>query len=125
MEDTTTTDTGELRSFTQILANIAGGELHDRLTRDVNDLIAEIQQAQMDGRKARGKMVLTLDFAADGRMVRVEPAVKIDTPKPAALESSHFFVTAKNGLSLNDPKQLRMSFKDVNGARDINAAKAV
>lgn len=122
-------DTGKLRTFSRVVGQLADGKLEDKLTRALIDLIGDIQNAKMEGGKAKGSITLKLDFIADGRMMKIQPTVKVEKPKEPALEADQLYVTPDNNLTVNDQRQPRL-FKDVTDAtgesrRDESSIRAV
>lgn len=102
-----------LPAFTDVIANLADGDVERRLTKE----LAEVTEAAGRTGKA-GRLVLTLSVARDGKMMRVVSSSKATIPRDE-IEATAFFVDERGGLHRKNPKQLTMpALEVVNQAKD-------
>jgi hypothetical protein len=115
MADLEPHDNGKLRTFSRVLAQLAEGRLEDRLTRALIDLIGDIQNADAEGSKPKGSITLKLEFIKNGRMMDVNPTIKVEKPKEPAFEKDQLYVTPDNNLTMNDQRQPKLPLRDITG----------
>lgn len=99
-------DAHEVRTFGKLLAQIGNGDFHHHLTEEMHKVVADLENHRIDngGKKVSGKITITLDFTADGEVMKISGshAVKLPKPKPV---STHLFVTPSHGLTRANPRQ--------------------
>lgn len=107
-DETQTRDEGP-RGFGVLLSQIDDGELHTELSETSQKLVAELADyANRYRREGKGKIVLTLNFAAlSNGTVAVSGDVKTTTPK-AKRAGSVFWRTPGNNLSVENPRQTKL-----------------
>lgn len=115
--------------FHMLLARIEGGVLHAELSEQLNDLNGELATLAAQNGKSKGSITLKLSLTHQRNgMVEVTADVKKDSPK-IPRESSVYFVTEGNNLSVENPKQPNLPLRSVGepqGApRDVTGAVEV
>lgn len=97
-----------LQSFAQFLQSLDYGNVHDEITRKVQELVGDLAEHKGQfGGKPKGKMVISLDFALDDNLMEVTPDIKVTVPK-AKHGKSMYFVTPENRLTREDPRQRKL-----------------
>lgn len=105
-----------LRAFSDVLADIGGGDMDARLTRD----LAEIVEAVNKTGKA-GKLTLTVNVGRDGKMIRVAAVSKATVPKDS-VEATAFFADERGGLHRENPRQGKILLNGRPIAMDIKGS---
>lgn len=98
------------RLFTDIIAELARGEVVADLSGDLNDLVAAVK---LTGKK--GSLTFTLDvkeLSAEDGTVGITAKIKVTLPKAGRGESL-FFVTEDHNLSRRDPRQAELGLHEV------------
>lgn len=89
------------KDFADVLTEISHGQLHERLTKELQEIVAAVAETGNDG-----KLTLTLNVTHEGTMVMLSGKVKAEIPKHA-IPGSLFF--AEDGqLFRDDPRQLKL-----------------
>lgn len=104
------------KSFAVVLSSLDGGAFNDKLSRDVQNLIADMSDhAQISGGNARGKVAVTLDVKMEKGIIQITAESKITAPKePKSV--SIFWADKDNNLTEENPKQRRFEFENGNVA---------
>lgn len=95
-------DDGQVRPFAAILADIQRGGLLDHASAELQRLVAAV-----DERRAKGKLVLTIEVAPakhDPSALAVTAGIKT-TPPPGEPALSLFFTDKQKNLVRDDPRQ--------------------
>jgi hypothetical protein len=101
------------RNFAVFLTNIRDGEFNGEVSREMHGLLVDLAEHAKRHGKAKGKMSLTLQFAIDASgVVAVAVDTKVAPPKPER-GIGIFWLTEDNNLSVQNPKQTKMPFRDV------------
>lgn len=104
----------KINTFAEALGLLEDGQLAADLTEAHGDLLAALNNAVLDGaRKAKGKLVLTLDYALEGGTVEINAAIKASAPK-APRARTILWTDDHHNLSRTNPRQRDM-FRDVAG----------
>lgn len=112
-----------IRTVSQLLPIIDDGDFNADLNRAQQDLIGDIANAALNaGGKAKGKIVITLDYELDGAMLDIKPELKVTRPKTRRGRSA-FWLTQDNHLSRTNPRQHDM-FRDVKASTAMRDAPA-
>ena len=112
----------EIRSFSTLVAQLEDGALHQELTKEVIDLVANLQDHARDqGGKPKGKITLTIDLKYADGMFDVQSDFKIASPK-ATRRRTVLWATPDNNLSRANPRQQELPLRTV---ADNAAVKAV
>jgi hypothetical protein len=101
------------RTFAGIVAKLDAGRLNAEATDDLRDLAGTLYQHAHDHAKAKGKLVLTLDFAAeDNGTVTITGAIKVTKPKTHHARTIMWVAPGNNLVDADperdDAKQTRM-----------------
>lgn len=127
MSDATATpshdpDTGEIResapapgsriaekhSALWFLSNLEDGAFVSKLTDEITDLNAAMNDFILDGaKKAKGKIVITIDLELSNGVFDIEAGAKITAPKSAPPRTV-MWSTPNNDFSLEHPRQMSM-----------------
>lgn len=91
-----------LRPATEILADMAGGDVERELTA----LMGEVARA-CDGTKKKGKITITLNFNPSPKMMAMTAEIKATIPK-TPLEATSFYTDDKGGLHIENPRQTKL-----------------
>ena len=94
-----------MKPLTDILREYRRGELVDRATDELNEIVRAVAST---GRS--GKLVLTLHVKSnrgEGDQILLEAETKVTVPK-APLPTAIFFVDEDGGLHQRDPRQREM-----------------
>lgn len=106
----------QVRSFGTFIAEVEDGELHADLSRQLQNLIAELHEGRAVGQsRATGKLTVTFDFALADGVVEVRADIASKTPKRPRGRSI-FWVTPENNLTRRNPRQPDLPFRDVNAS---------
>jgi hypothetical protein len=100
--------TSTINDFLDFLAELDDG----KVVRDLMDEKKRVVKAVRDTGLA-GSLTLKLNFKADGRAILTFPQVTTKVPTKKN-NGTLFYDDEDGGLSRNDPKQIRLNFKDVN-----------
>lgn len=93
-----------VRSFGEILSDLATGDVEKRLTNDLAELVRAVEET---GEK--GTLTIKLDVSKGPKVMHV--AVKIDTKLPKApLENTAFFCDERGGLHVENPRQAKLEW---------------
>lgn len=104
-------------TFNQFLAMLEDGALHADLSEALRDINAEMNNhAQAYGRKAKGKMTITIDFLLDKGVFDIQADFKATLPKDKRPRSVAWS-TPGNNFTPNNPKQMQLF-----GVRDVTSA---
>lgn len=111
---------GVARTFAMLVADVEDGQLNGDMTDVVQDLIAKMNDAAMSkSGKAKGKLVVTLNFELDGGIFTITSDHKVTVPKMARMKSV-FWCTPENNLSRRNPSQHELELRDVSAPnRDV------
>lgn len=102
------------KSFAVTLSALDGGAFNDKLSRDLQNLIADMgNHAQISGGNARGKVSLNLDLKLEKGIFQITAESKITAPKEPR-STSIFWADKDNNLTEENPKQRRFDFEDGN-----------
>lgn len=105
-------------NFLQFLARFERGELVERLTTEVKDIVAAMEQVAQDHgiRDSKGELALTIKFKRSKD--RYEIVVESKTKKPKGPPASEImWASPSNSLVPEDPRQQRMAFMEVTTPR--------
>ncbi len=101
------------RSFNQFLANLQDGYFHDKLSADLRELNAEMNDHVLDcGKRAKAKITIEIDITLQDGLFTIYPKHKIKKPE-APIQMSVMWSTPGNNFTPYNPKQQEL-FKDVN-----------
>ena len=100
--------------FTDTLRMLDGGTISEKLSEKLRDLNADLSTHAASHSKAKGKLVLTLDFTHEKGLVMVVADITVKQPKEKEAPTA-LFLTPGNNLARTDPRQLEMG---VRGAVD-------
>lgn len=113
--DEATQSSHTLRGFSQFLSTIDNGNLHADLGRELQKLIADMQDAAGGSLATKGKITLTLDLAFDPKNKTFEAAGDFTVKPPKERRgSSVLWSTAENFLTPLNPRQQDLFVRDVN-----------
>jgi hypothetical protein len=107
------------RSISHFLARLAHGQAQVDLSADLQEVTSKTQDiARRASTKARGKMVIALEFdiTPDGEMTATYSS-KITTNKPKRA-GSHAWVTKGGNVVFEDPRQGELALHDVKSKHD-------
>ena len=104
------------KSFAVTLAALDGGAFNDQLSREVQDLIADMSNhAMTSGGNAKGKVNVSLDISLEKGIFTISADKKITAPKERK-SLSIFWADKDNNLTEENPKQRRFDFQEGNVA---------
>lgn len=113
--------TATAHTFSQLLAQLEDGDLHDALSHAVPDLIADLEDCRIEqGGKPAGKIVITIDFEDDAGTIEAKSKFEVTKPKRKRRRSI-FYPTKDHFLTRENPRQQRLPFEDVNRPRGAAA----
>ena len=102
-----------VRNFGVFLTQIRDGEVNAEASRELRDLLLALAEHASKQGKAKGKLTLAFNFSVDARgVVAVGVETKVQTPKPER-GAGIFWLTDDGNLSVQNPKQVRIPFRDV------------
>lgn len=104
--------TDVLSTFSQFLGAVEDGELHQEMTQQLRDVIAELHQ---HGGKPKAALTLSLEFQLDGGVIEVKADTKVKLPKGGRAKSI-FWATPDNNLTRRNPRQAELP-----GIRDVTS----
>ena len=108
----------KINTLTELLGALQRGGFHDKATREINDLLATMAQAQCDtGAAQKGVINISLTFNLK-EFVTVTPSLKVTAPKEPT-QDSVFFLSADNKLSRQDPRQSQLELDERRAERQI------
>nr|RAW04078.1 hypothetical protein DBT41_09580 [Aerococcus urinae] len=112
------TSTGSMRAFSQFLATLDGGNLHGDLSKELNDLVAALQDAAGGRENTKGKIAVTFNFEYDAKsgMFEISGDYKVTPPKERRGKSV-LWADGDNNLTPYHPKQQDMFVRDATGPR--------
>lgn len=116
------------RSFTVFLRDLAEGEAESELSYHLHELCKKLQEeAAARHDKAAGEIVLKIRLIADHKD-NVVVAYSIDAKAPKRKTSAAVYWLTKGGnLTPENPRQQKLSFKDVSKAkqppREVNVER--
>ena len=99
-----------LRSFSEILIDLASGDVERRLTNDLAELVRAVEETG-----DKGKLTLTLDVSKGAKLVSVSAKVESKLPR-SPLENTSFFTDERGGLHVENPRQGKIAWPDDGGA---------
>lgn len=111
MADITTTANP---NFLQFLARFERGALVDRLTDEIKNLVATMEQLEQDHsiQKSKGTLALKITFKREKGRYEIDIAADVKAPKaPAASEI--MWATPGNSLVPENPAQQKFAFAEV------------
>lgn len=109
-------DTGPIRDFATFLRLVEDGQLSTDLSTELEDLVAEMQDAAAGQTPTKGKITISLDLKFDPKSGMFEVAGDYKLSKPKAPRGrSIFWATAGNLLTRFNPRQADMFVRDVSG----------
>ncbi len=101
------------RDFPAFIRMVNDGSFQHELAGALHDINAKLQTIASNEGKAKGQLTITINLThQDDGTVQVEPVVKAKVPEPRRRKST-FWMTPGGNLSPNNPKQVRLEFKDV------------
>lgn len=101
-------------NFLQFLGTFERGELVERLTREVEAIVAAMEQVDQDHgiQNSKGELVLKVKFARKKDRYEITADSKVTAPKaPPAVEI--MWATAANALVPENPRQQKFAFTEV------------
>lgn len=102
-----------IRSFGEILIDLASGDVEKRLTNDLAELVRAVEETG-----DKGTLILKLEVNKGPKVTHVSAKIETKLPK-TPLESTAFFTDERGGLHVENPRQARFPFGD---ARDEGGA---
>lgn len=101
-------ETGACHTFSQFIALLEGGTLHDELTTTLRDIAAGLSNHVLEhGGAPKGRLTLSLDFKLEKGVFEID--AKVDTKMPRSPRGrSIMWATPSNFLTPFNPKQLRL-----------------
>lgn len=90
------------REFGEILVDLDDGQVHERLTQKLRDVVQGARDAQL-----AGKLTLTLTITPEGRQFIITPKITTNIPTPKT-GVSMFFADNDGTLTKSDPKQIEL-----------------
>jgi hypothetical protein len=107
-----------IRAFSQLLSMIEDGKLHGDLSTEIEDLVAQMQDASAGGRDTSGKITITIDLKYDAKaqMFEILGDFKIKPPTEKRGKSV-FWATPDNQLTRFNPRQQDMFLRDANNGK--------
>lgn len=108
---------GAIRNFSQLIQYLEDGQFHSNLTVAMEKLIREINDHAMIGRKAKGKITITIDLTSDRGAVEPSGHYTVKGPPEPRLRSAFLYITNGGFLSARDPRQGQMTVHSVDGER--------
>ena len=102
------------RNIAKIINELEGGDFQHELSNAVQDLMADMEEVRQDFRgKPEGSVTITLKFKNDDGVIDVKSEFKVSKPKRPRRKTI-YWLTDQHLLSLTNPRQLDMGFRDVN-----------
>lgn len=98
-----------VRTFGEILIDLAGGDVEKRLTNDLAELVRAVEET---GEK--GAITLKLDVSKGPKVMHVSVKIESKLPK-APLENTAFFTDERGGLHVENPRQAKFPFQPDDG----------
>lgn len=101
-------------NFLQFLGTFERGELVDRLTREVEEIVAAMEQVDQDHgiQTSKGELVIKIKFARKKERYEITADSKMTAPKaPPAVEI--MWATPGNSLVQENPRQQKFAFTEV------------
>lgn len=99
-------------TYSDTIETIAHGEIDDLATKELTDLVAEMQQlARINGGKQKGRVTVVLDLTLEKGVFDTTAAVTVKRPsklKPRAW----LFPTKDGGLSEEDTRQGKLDLEE-------------
>lgn len=109
-------------SFGQFIANVEDGKVHDDLTKALSKIAKHLDHyTQTNGGKAKGKLVLTLDFTANEGIYEIKADISEKLPKEPRSRTI-LWSTPDHNFSPANPKQ--MTFFGPRAAGDERSSEA-
>lgn len=101
-------------NFLQFLARFERGALVERLTDQIKELVASMEQMEMDYglQKSKGELTLRITFKREKGRYEIDVASKAVTPKHPP-SSEIMWATPGNSLVPENPRQQKFSFSEV------------
>ena len=100
-------------SFSSFLGVVQDGQLHADLTKELRDLIGDLQNAYINqGGTPKGELTIKFGFKLEDGVTEVTANFPATGPKPVRGKTI-FWVTPDNILTQRNPKQTDI-FRDVN-----------
>lgn len=105
------------RGFAVTLGQIDDGCLHAEATEEMQRALAELSKHAINtDRDAKGSITITVNMkVSKNGTVSAHGEVKAKLPKPSR-GSTTFFLTKGNNLSLENPRQLSLGIRAIEGA---------
>jgi hypothetical protein len=98
-------DTYRCNTFAEFLAILNDGEFHQDLSKQLEELNAELNNAAADtGGKAKGRLTITLDFLLKGGVFEIDQDFTVKLPK-VKRPSTVAWSTRDNHFTPQNPKQ--------------------
>lgn len=91
-----------VRSFGEILADLATGDVEKRLTNDLAELVRAVDEIG-----DKGTLKLELTVTKGPKVMHVSAKIETKTPK-APLENTAFFTDERGGLHVENPRQTKI-----------------
>jgi hypothetical protein len=105
------------RPFADFLRAIEGGELIEDLADQLRELQAALSERSATHDKAKGKLVLTINFTHEKGLVMVSADVATKQPK-VVRGSTAMWLSPGNNLVGSDPRQLELKPRAVPATSD-------
>jgi hypothetical protein len=101
-------------NFLQFLARFERGALVDRLTEEVKNLVASMEQLDQDYgiQKSKGELKIKIAIKREKGRYEIDVAVDTKTPKPPTA-SEIMWATPGNALVPENPAQQKFAFTEV------------
>jgi hypothetical protein len=121
MSETKENEAAKMHSFVTFLGQVSDGSLKTALDKELKNVVTALNSyhanTSLDG---KASLTIKIDFVQQNSIIAVTSDVKSVLPKEK-LPSSVFFPTGDNMLTIENPRQQKLPFKDViNGNKVIN-----
>lgn len=90
------------KKLSDLVADHSGGDFDEKCSSELRKVVEAVEAGH-----GTGKIVITIAFKKENRMVVSKPSVKATVPM-GAVSAAMFFVTEDGDLSDEDPKQVSM-----------------
>ena len=113
-----------INNITQLMAGLENGAFHDDVSKALRSVISDLSDHKLShGGKPAGEITISLKFKLDENVMDIVPEFKVKVPK-VSRGRSIYFVTPENGLSRQDPRQIRMELDEAREKRYTGSAVA-
>lgn len=101
------------RTFSILLTELEDGQIHDELSKAVQDIVAELETVSAgQGGKPTATLTVKLEFTRDSGVIEIKADYAVKNPKLKRIKSL-FWPTKENHLTRDNPKQQKLPFRDV------------